>query len=344
MKKLQNSLYLTKDKLYAHKEREAIVIKEDKVTLLKLPIHSISNIFCFGQTNVSAGLMAHCAENNVNLCYFDLFGRFQARIQGRQSGNVLLRRAQYRQSDPLSKTSNAIEIARVMIAAKIQNSRGLLQRQLRNHQDNVAIKTVVERLKFSVEQAKNANSLDKLRGIEGDAAAQYFSVFQQLIKTSLHKDFPFTGRNRRPPKDAVNAMLSLLYSVVGQDISGALQGVGLDPQIGFLHADRPGRDSLAQDLLEEFRAYLVDRLVLSLINRQQIKASDFEFEASGAVKLKDPARKVLFSALQQKKQQVIEHPFLKEKVEIGLLPHIQAMLLARHLRGDLAYYPPFLSR
>jgi len=292
--------------------------------------------------------MAHCAENNVNLCYFDLFGRFQARIQGRQSGNVLLRRAQYRQSDPLSATSNAVEIARVMIAAKIQNSRGLLQRQLRNHQenhqDNLAIKTVVERLKFSVEQAKNANNLDKLRGIEGDAAAQYFSVFQQLIKTSLHSAFPFTGRNRRPPKDAVNAMLSLLYSVVGQDISGALQGVGLDPQIGFLHADRPGRYSLAQDLLEEFRAYLVDRLVLSLINRQQIKASDFKFEPSGAVKLKDPARKILFSALQQKKQQVIEHPFLKEKVEIGLLPHIQAMLLARHLRGDLAYYPPFLCR
>lgn len=339
MKKLQNSLYLTKDKLYAHKEREAIVIKEDKATLLKLPIHSICNIFCFGQTNVSPGLMAHCAENNVNLSYFDLYGRFQARIQGRQSGNVLLRRAQYRLSD-----NNPLSVARIIVAAKIQNSRSILQRQLRNHDDNLVIKNVVKRLKFSVEQAKNVKNLDKLRGIEGDAAAQYFSVFQQLIKTSLHKSFPFTGRNRRPPKDAINAMLSLLYSVIGQDISGALQGVGLDPQVGFLHADRPGRDSLSQDLLEEFRAYLADRLVLSLINRQQIKATDFEFEASGAVKLKEGGRKTLFSALQQKKQEIIEHPFLKEKVEIGLLPHIQAMLLARHLRGDLEYYPPFLNR
>ena len=339
MKKLQNSLYLTKNKLYAHKEREAIVIKEDKATLLKLPIHSISNIFCFGQTSVSPGLMAHCAENNVNLAYFDLYGRFQARIQGRQSGNVLLRRAQYRLSD-----HDPICIAQIVIAAKIQNSRSLLQRHLRNHNDNLSIKKVVDKLKFSVEQAKRSKCLDKLRGIEGDAAAQYFSVFQSLIKTSLHKSFSFSGRNRRPPKDAINAMLSLLYSVIGQDISGALQGVGLDPQIGFLHADRPGRDSLSQDILEEFRAYLADRLVLSLINRQQIKITDFEFEVSGAVRLKDDGRKILFNALQQKKQQIIEHPFLKEKVEIGLLPHIQAMLLARYLRGDLEFYPPFLYR
>lgn len=339
MKKLQNSLYLTKDNLYVHKEREAIVIKQNKETLLKLPIHSIGNIFCFGQTQVSPALMAHCAENNVNLAYFDLFGRYQARIQGRQSGNVLLRRAQYRISD-----SDPLGVARVIVAAKIYNSRKLLQRQLRNQGDNIEIKKVTGRLKFSIEQAKNAKNLDKLRGIEGDAAAQYFSVFQQLIKTSLQATFSFTGRNRRPPKDAVNAMLSLLYTVIGQDVSGALQGVGLDPQIGFLHADRPGRDSLAQDVLEEFRAYLADRLTLSLINRQQIKISDFDVESSGAVKLKDEARKTLFSALQQRKQEVIDHPFLKEKVEIGLLPHIQAMLLARHLRGDLEYYPPFLMR
>jgi len=338
MKKLQNSLYLTKENLYAHKEREAIVIKQEKETLLKLPIHSISNIFCFGQTSVSPGLMAHCAKNNVNLAYFDLFGRYQARIQGRQSGNVLLRRAQYRTSD-----NKPIEIARVMVAAKIKNCRSLLQRQIRNHGENDKIKQVVGRLKFSIEQAQRVSHMDKLRGIEGDAAAQYFSVFQYLIKHSLQGKFPFNGRNRRPPKDAVNAMLSLLYSVIGQDISGALQGVGLDPQIGFLHSDRPGRDSLAQDLLEEFRAYLADRMVLSLINRQQIKTNDFVCEISGAFRLKDNARKTLFTALQQRKLESIEHPFLKEKVEIGLLPHIQAMLLARHLRGDLEYYPPFVS-
>jgi len=344
MKKLQNSLYLTQENLYVHKEREAIVIKKDKETLLKLPIHSISNIFCFGQIRVSAGLMAHCAENNINLAYFDLFGRYQARIQGRQSGNVLLRRAQYRLSDPLYEKGNPVGISRLIIAAKIQNSRRLLQRHLRNHGNDITIKTVVEKLKFSIEQAKNTKDLDKLRGIEGDAAAQYFSIFQLLIKKSLQMKFPFNGRSRRPPKDAVNAMMSLLYAVIGQDISGALQGVGLDPQIGFLHTDRPGRDSLSQDLLEEFRAYLADRLVLSLINRGQIKSTDFEHETSGAVKLKDAARKVLFAALQQRKQEIIEHPFLKEKVKIGLLPHIQAMLLARHLRGDLTYYPPFLSR
>lgn len=339
MKKLQNSLYLTRDNIYAHKEREAIVIKQEDETLLKLPIHSISSIYCFGQTKVSPGLMAHCASNDVNLAYFDLFGRFQARVQGRKSGNVLLRRAQYRTSD-----NNPIEIARNIIAAKIQNCRSLLQRQLRNHGSNQALADVVTKLKFSLEQAKNAVSLDKLRGIEGDAAAQYFSVFQQLIKAELRPQFVFSGRTRRPPRDEVNAMLSLIYSVIGQDISGALHAVGLDPQVGFLHVDRPGRDSLAQDVLEEFRAYLADRLVLSLINRQQLKVSDFVKEASGAVRMKDDARKLLFTALQQRKQEVVTHPFLNEKVEIGLLPHIQAMLLARHLRGDLQHYPPFLAR
>ena len=339
MKKLQNSLYLTRDNLYAHKEREAIVVKQENETLLKLPIHSISNIYCFGQTRVSPGLMAHCAENDVNLAYFDLFGRYQARMVGRKSGNVLLRRAQYRASD-----NAPLEVARNIIAAKIQNCRGLLQRQLRNHGQNAAIDQVVTKLKFSVEQTKQANSLDKLRGVEGDAAAQYFSVFQQLIKSGLRESFVFSGRKRRPPRDAVNAMLSLVYSVIGQDVSGALHAVGLDPQVGFLHADRPGRDSLAQDILEEFRAYLADRLVLSLINRQQIKITDFENEVSGAVKMKDDARKVLFAALQQRKQESIVHLFLNEKVEIGLLPHIQAMLLARHLRGDLQHYPPFLAK
>ncbi|MCP4324933.1 MAG: type I-C CRISPR-associated endonuclease Cas1 [Alteromonadales bacterium] len=344
MKKLQNSLYLTRENLYAHKAREAIVIKHEKETLLKLPIHSIGNIFCFGQTQVSPALMAHCAENNVNLVYFDMFGRYQARIHGRQSGNVLLRRAQYRKSDPISTDGSPISVARVIVAAKIKNSRTLLQRHIRNNGADESVESVIGKLKFSISQIQHAADLDKLRGIEGDAAAQYFSVFQSLIKKELQGDFPFNGRNRRPPKDAVNAMLSLLYSVIGQDISGALQGVGLDPQIGFLHADRSGRDSLAQDILEEFRAYLADRMVLNLINRKQIKVNDFEFESSGAVKLKDDARKILFAELQQRKQDTIEHPFLKEKVEIGLLPHVQSMLLARHLRGDLECYPPFTAK
>lgn len=336
MKKLQNVLYLTRDSLYAHKEREAIVIKEEQNTLQKIPIHSIAAIYCFGQAKVSPGLMAHCSENDVNLAWFDLFGRFQARIQGRQSGNVLLRRAQYRISD-----NNPVDIAKNIIAAKIQNGRNVLQRHIRNNGDNEEVSRVIGALRFSIEQAGNAKSVEQLRGIEGEAAAQYFSVFQHLIKPSLQDEFVFTGRNRRPPRDAINALLSLLYAVIGQDVSGALNAVGLDPQVGFLHADRPGRDSLAQDILEEFRAYLADRMAVSLINKQQIKARDFETEASGAVKLKEEARKTLYAAWQQRKQEVIQHPFLNEKVEIGLLPHIQAMLLARHLRGDLQQYPPF---
>ncbi|MCY7295739.1 type I-C CRISPR-associated endonuclease Cas1c [Alteromonas sp. a30] len=339
MKKLQNTLYLTRDTLYAHKEREAIVIKEEKATLLKIPIHTIGHIYCFGQAKVSPSLMQHCCENDVNLAYFDLFGRYQARIQGRVSGNVLLRRAQYRLSD-----SDPENIAKNIIAAKMQNARKLLQRRLRNHGDHPAMANVVSGLAFSIEQVKNAQSLEQIRGIEGDAAAQYFSVFQYLIRDDLHKNFAFNGRNRRPPKDAINALLSMVYSVIGQDISGALHAVGLDPQVGFLHADRPGRDSLSQDLLEELRAYLADSLVLSLINKGQLKPKDFTTEVSGAVRLTDDARKLLFATLQQRKQEVITHPFLNEKVEIGLLPHIQAMLLARHLRGDMAQYPPFLSR
>jgi len=192
--------------------------------------------------------------------------------------------------------------------------------------------------------ARHSNNLDSLRGIEGDAAAIYFSVFGLLINENLRGGFPFTGRNRRPPRDPVNALLSFVYSILGQDISAALNGVGLDPQIGFLHADRPGRDSLAQDLLEEFRPWLADRLVLSLINRRQLNASDFITEASGAVRLADNARKQLLIAYQERKQKDVMHPFLKEKVPIGIIPHIQAMLLARHLRGDLERYPPYVLR
>lgn len=339
MNKLQNCLYLTRDNLYAHKEREAIVIKEEKETLLKIPIHTIASIYCFGQAKVSPGLMAHCAEKDVNLAYFDLFGRFQARVQGRKSGNVLLRRAQYRTSD-----NTPLPIARLFVAAKIQNSRNLLMRHLRNHGEDVGVQEAVNALKFSLQQTQRAESLDKLRGIEGDAAARYFAVFQMLIRPNVREEFEFNGRSRRPPRDATNAMLSLMYSVISQDISGALHAIGLDPQVGFLHADRPGRDSLSQDILEEFRAYLADRMVLSLINRQQIKAEDFVTEVSGAVRMKDDARKALFAAIQQRKQEEIMHPFLNEKIEIGLLPHVQAMLLARHLRGDLEYYPPFMAR
>lgn len=337
MRKLQNTLYITTQGSYLHKERETLVVEQERKKVAQLPVHSIGHIFCFGNVLVSPFLLGFCGENNVNLAFFTENGRFLGRLQGRQSGNVLLRRAQYRMSE-----QNPVPIARNIIAAKIQAGKRVLQRQIRNHGGNADIQTAVAALNFSLQQLKRADSLDLIRGIEGDAAARYFGVFGQLVKAE--SGFTFDGRNRRPPRDSVNALLSFLYSILGKDISGALQGVGLDPQVGFLHADRPGRDSLAQDILEEFRAWWADRLVLSLINRGQIKPQDFIVEAGGAVSLKADARKLLFQSLQAKKQEKITHPFLGEEVEIGLLPYIQAMLLARHLRGDLAAYPPFLMR
>ena len=322
---------------YLHKERETLVVEQERKKVAQLPVHAIGHIFCFGNVLVSPFLMGFCGENNVNLAFFTENGRFLGRLQGRQSGNVLLRRAQYRLSE-----HNPVPIARHMIAAKIQSAKRVLQRRLRNHGEQEEVQAAVTALNFSLQQLKRAESLDKVRGIEGDAAARYFGVFCHLLREK--SGFDFDGRNRRPPRDGVNALLSFLYAVLGKDISGALQGVGLDPQVGFLHADRPGRDSLAQDILEEFRAWWVDRLVLSLINRGQIKPQDFVHEASGAVNIKPEARKLVFQALQAKKQEKIVHPFLQEEVEIGLLPYIQAMLLARHLRGDLAEYPPFLMR
>lgn len=337
MRKLQNTLYITTQGSYLHKERETLVVEQDRKKVAQLPVHSIGHIFCFGNVLVSPFLLGFCGENNVNVAFFSENGRFLARLQGRQTGNVLLRRAQYKRSE-----ENPVQIAKNIIAAKIQASKRVLQRRLRNHGDCEPVSQAVTALNISLKQLPKADNLELIRGIEGEAASRYFGVFQHLLSENV--EFRFDGRNRRPPRDGVNALLSFLYSVLGKDISGALQGVGLDPQVGFLHADRPGRDSLAQDILEEFRAWWVDRMVLSLINRGQIKPSDFIHESSGGVTLKPEARKLIFQTLQAKKQEKIIHPFLEEEVEIGLLPYIQSMLLARHLRGDLAEYPPFLMR
>ena len=337
MRKLQNTLYITTQGSYLHKERETLVIEQERIKVAQLPVHAIGHIFCFGNVLVSPFLMGFCGENNVNLVFYTENGRYLGRLQGRQSGNVLLRRAQYRVSD-----SEPVSIARNIIAAKIQASKRVLQRRQRNHGEQAEVQTAITKINFGLEQLQRAETLELIRGIEGEAAANYFGVFQYLL--SDKSGFTFDGRNRRPPRDPINALLSFLYSVLGKDISGALQGVGLDPQVGFLHADRPGRDSLAQDILEEFRAWWVDRLALSLVNRGQIRLQDFITEASGAINIKPDARKLLFQNLQLKKQEKIIHPYLQEEVEVGLLPYIQAMLLARHLRCDLAEYPPFLMR
>lgn len=336
MKKLQNSLYITKQKTYVHKERETLVVECEREKVLQIPIHSISSIFCFGNVLVSPFLIGFCAEKSIGLAFFTEYGRFLGRMQGQQSGNVLLRRAQYRQSE-----RDPVSIARNIIAAKIVSSRAVLQRQIRNYGDVAVLRTAISRLKHSLEQVRVCGNVDSLRGLEGEAASVYFSVFDELIRNSA---FSFSVRSRRPPKDPVNAMLSFVYNVLGQDISAALQGVGLDPQVGFLHADRPGRDSLAQDLLEEFRAAWADRLVLSLINRNQVDVTGFTVEASGAVTMNDATRKAILVAYQEKKQDEIMHPYLKEKVPFGLLPHVQAQLLAAHLRGDLELYPSFVNR
>ncbi len=339
MKKLQNSLYITRQGSYVHKERETVVIEHERKKLMQVPIHSVSGLFCFGNVLVSPALMGFCGEKGVNLAFFTEYGRFYGRLQGKKSGNVLLRRAQYNADE-----STRLEIARSAVAAKLVGCRNVLLRHQRNHGATESLGMAIKHLAASIRLAKYVDNLESLRGIEGDAAAKYFCVFEELINENFREEFTFSGRNRRPPRDPVNALLSFVYSILGQDISAALNGVGLDPQVGYLHADRPGRDSLAQDLLEEFRPWLADRLVLSLINRKQLRATDFVTEASGAVRMSDDARKTLLVSYQERKQQEVMHPFLKEKVPIGIIPHIQAMLLARHLRKDLERYPPCVVR
>lgn len=338
MKKLLNTLYITRQESYLHKERETIVIKNGDDKLAQFPALAIGNILCFGQISVSPFLMGFCAEQGIGLAFYTEYGRFLARVLGKQTGNVLLRREQYRWADDAEKS---VAVARLMVAAKIANCRSVLLREVRNHGENTSLTSAATRLAVSLRRARHARTVEEAMGIEGDAAAVYFSVFNELLRGS---GFAFGGRVRRPPTDPVNALLSFVYSLITQECAAALQGVGLDPFVGFLHKDRPGRVSLALDLLEEFRASWADRFVLTLINRRQVQLNDFVTEASGAVRLTDDARKNLLVAYQERKQVEIMHPYLDEQVPIGMLPHCQAMLLARHIRGDTQYYPPYLLK
>lgn len=335
MKKLLNTLYITRQESYLHKERETIVIKNGDEKLGQFPSLSLGGILCFGRVSVSPFLMGYCAEQGIGLAFYTEYGRFLARVQGRENGNVLLRREQYRWAD---SDERATEVARLFVASKIANSRSILQRERRNHGETERLKHAIDRLAVSLRRVRHAESVDEARGMEGDAANTYFSIFNELLKGS---GFAFGGRVRRPPTDPVNALLSFVYSLITQECVSALQGVGLDPYVGFLHKDRPGRPGLALDMLEEFRAPWADRFVLTLVNRQQIQSKDFDTDASGAVKLKDEARKNILTAYQDRKQTEIQHPYLEEQVPIGLLPHCQAMLLARHIRGDMEFYTPY---
>ncbi len=341
MKKHLNTLFVTTQGAYLAKEGETIVVKVEKDIRLRLPVHTIGGIVCFGNVSCSPFLMGFCAENGVGISFLTERGRFLARVQGPVSGNVLLRREQYRRADDLKASA---KIAGAILTGKVANGRTVLQRALRDHGEKLAADQVnfaVRRLGNYLEQLADDRPLDVLRGCEGDAAHIYFSVFDHLI-VAQKEAFSFQERNRRPPLDNVNALLSFIYTLLVHDIRSALEGVGLDPAVGFLHRDRPGRPSLALDIMEEFRPFLADRLALSLINLRQVQGKGFNKAESGAVMMSDDTRKTVLVSYQERKQEEIMHPFLEEKVTIGLLFHTQALLMARYLRGDLDGYPPFI--
>lgn len=339
MKRHLNTLYITSPDAFIRKEGMTFVVEVNDKKALQAPVHTVENIVCFGFKPVTPALMAFCTQNNIGISYLSMHGKFLARVYGEQRGNVLLRKAQYSMSD---SEDGSLAVAKNIIAAKITNSRNLLQRHIRNHTDNEdgLIAEAVSKLARYINLVKNAESLDTLRGYEGDSASIYFGCFNCLI-TSQNEDFIMNGRTKRPPLDFVNALLSFLYMLLVNDLRSAMETTGLDPQVGFLHRLRPGRPSLALDLMEEFRAYIADRVALNLINLKQVNKNDFEIRETGEIRINDKGRKEVLVAYQKKKDEVIEHPFLGEKTTVGLLPHIQAMLLARYIRGDINEYPPF---
>ncbi|MEG0989505.1 MAG: type I-C CRISPR-associated endonuclease Cas1c [Gordonibacter sp.] len=342
MKKLLNTLYVTDPEARLVKEDDAVSVMVSDRRALHVPFHLLDSIVIFGYRGCGASLLGECAERGITISFLDGEGRFLARVEGAVSGNVLLRRAQYRLSDDKEAS---LAIAKRFVGAKVSNSRKVLERYRRDYPEDIdeSYLAAVEALRCAQRSAVEVKTADQLRGVEGDAAHVYFSVFDRMVRVE-EPSLRFAGRSRRPPRDPVNAMLSFFYSLLSRDIASACETIGLDPQIGFLHRDRPGRASLALDLMEEFRAPYVDRFVLSLVNRRQVSSGDFELREGGGVVLSDEARKRVLGLWQKKKQESITHPFLKEKMPVGLLPFIQAQLFARFLRGDMESYPAFLWR
>lgn len=341
MRKLQNTLYVTTPSAYLSLDGENIVVQNDGETIGRIPLHNLEGIVSFGYRGASPALMGACAERNISLSFLTQHGRFLARISGPVNGNVLLRTRQYQWA---AEPQSALPIAKMFLIGKIYNGRWSLERAKRDHSmrlDTNKLTASIDQMKTALNMISDARSRDELMGIEGSAAKAYFDSFNQLILKN-ESVFRFDGRTRRPPLDPVNAMLSFVYTLLGNEISGALESVGLDPAVGFLHTLRPGRSSLALDLLEELRAPLADRFVLSQINLGKIIEKDFSQKENGAVYLKDDARKTFLSAWQKRKQETITHPYLKEKISWGLVPYVQATLLARFIRGDLDAYPPFM--
>ena len=340
MRKLLNTLYITTPESYISKDGENIVVSVKQEEVFRISVLNIEAIVTFGYMGASPGAMKLCTDNGIGLTFLSPSGRFISRIQGQVRGNVLLRKAQYSFAD--NETAST-ELAKICIAGKIQNYRNILRRYERDYGQSPEIETAVGEMDRAKRNVLMSTSKEHIRGLEGDAASCYFSVFHHLI-INQETDFPFSGRNRRPPKDAVNAMLSLAYTLLTNDIRSALDTVGLDPYVGFFHTIRPGRASLALDMVEELRAYLGDRFVLSLINRKQISASDFLYQGEKGVVLTDNGRKVFLTAWQNRKKEIVTHPFLQEKIPVGLIPYTQAMLMARCIRGDLDSYPVFLIK
>lgn len=343
MRKLLNILYVTNPTAHLTRDGENVVVHVDKVERFRVPIHNLEGIVCFNYTGASPSLMGLCCERKVPICFLSQSGHFLARVTGGVSGNVLLRREQYRVAD---NEHRACSLATAFVGGKILNSRTVLLRFIRDHKDKVGVSQVsvaANRLWGYWERIADIRDIDALRGLEGDAAREYYSVFGYLI-TSKEPAFRFRGRSRRPPLDIPNALMSFFYSLLSYECASALETVGLDPQVGFLHSDRPGRLSLALDLMEEMRAYLVDRFVLTLLNNGQVSVNGFVTKESGGVLMDEATRKTVLAEWQTRKQEEIIHPFLEEKINIGLIPYVQALLLARYLRGDLDEYPPFLMR
>lgn len=343
MQTLLNTLYVLTQGAYLRLDHETVRIEVEGKTQSQVPLHHLGAIVCFGNVLVSSGLMARCAEDGRTLVLLDSNGRFRARVEGPVSGNVLLRRAQH---DALSNPDVAMDIARNVVAGKIQNARQIILRGAREahiSDEASSLGQTAAQLSQALTRLQRSEDLDQIRGIEGDAARSYFETFGLMVRAD-REVFRFETRNRRPPRDPVNALLSFLYTLLLNDCIGAAEGVGLDPQVGYLHALRSGRASLALDLMEELRPILADRLALTLINRRQITARDFEERPGGAVYLNESGRKQVIVAYQKRKQEEVSHPVLQRKIPFGLIPHIQARLLARFLRGDVEAYLPFLYR
>ena len=340
MRKLLNTLYVTTPEAYLSKDGMNVVISVRQEEVFRIPVVNIEGIVTFGYMGASPGLMKLCTDNGVSLTFLSPNGRFVSRVQGQTKGNVLLRKAQYRLADNVQWS---LHIAQLFVAGKIQNYRNVLRRYIRDYGENIDVETAAKAMDMEKRDALRTQDKTELMGVEGRAANRYFSVFPHLI-LQQKADFPFAGRNRRPPKDAVNAMLSLAYTLLANDTAAALESVGLDPYVGFFHSLRPGRTSLALDVMEEMRAYLCDRFVLSLINKRQISASDFVFQGEKGVLMTDKGRKTFLTSWQNRKKEEIIHPYLNEKVPIGLLPYVQAMLLARFVRNDIDDYPVFLFK